>query len=114
MSVSAAGLLTPGFPHAPGGEPMFPRSEALGLSGSRGVPRANNAAEVEAAEAHPQTAGPAGDSTTAGSGDRFIQVEEYIPGREFAVEGARGRLRVWRCLRSPIRWKGRSLKRRSM
>jgi biotin carboxylase len=48
----------------------------LGLSGSRGVIRANNAAEFLAAFRR-----------IARIGERELQVETYIPGREFAVEG---------------------------
>jgi biotin carboxylase len=48
----------------------------LGLSGSRGVIRANNAEEFGAAFRR-----------IARIGERLLQVEGYIPGREFAVEG---------------------------
>ena len=48
----------------------------LGLSGSRGVIRANNEAEFAAAFGR-----------IARIGERHLQVERYIPGREFAVEG---------------------------
>jgi biotin carboxylase len=48
----------------------------LGLSASRGVIRANNADEFTAAF-----------QRIAKIGERFLQVESYIPGREFAVEG---------------------------
>ena len=48
----------------------------LGLSGSRGVIRANNEAEFAAAFRR-----------IAKIGERHLQVERYIPGREFAVEG---------------------------
>jgi hypothetical protein len=96
---AAAGLLTPRFFRMPpGDEPMFPCVlKPLGLSGSRGVIRANNAAEFGAAEARirklldrPEI------RRLRDEADRFIQVEEYIPGREFAVEGLvrGGRLRV--------------------
>jgi hypothetical protein len=58
----------------------------VGMSGSRGVIRANNEAEFEAARARIGRIAP----------DQAIQVEEYIPGREFAVEGimSQGVLRV--------------------
>jgi hypothetical protein len=103
---AAAGLLTPGFFRMPpGGEPMFPCVlKPLGLSGSRGVIRANNAAEFEAAEARilklldrPEI------RRLRDPADRFIQVEEYIPGREFAVEGLvrGGRLRVLAVFEKP-------------
>jgi biotin carboxylase len=48
----------------------------LGLSGSRGVIRANDEAEFAAAFRR-----------IARIGERHVQVECYIPGREFAVEG---------------------------
>ena len=48
----------------------------LGLAGSRGVIRANHAGEFVAAFRR-----------IAKIGERFLQVEGYIPGREFAVEG---------------------------
>jgi biotin carboxylase len=48
----------------------------LGLSGSRGVIRANDAREFVAAFRR-----------IARMGERDLQVESYIPGREFAVEG---------------------------
>jgi biotin carboxylase len=48
----------------------------LGLSGSRGVIRANDAAEFVAAFRR-----------IARMGEHELQVESYIPGREFAVEG---------------------------
>ena len=50
----------------------------IGLSASRGVIRANNAAEFAAAFARIRA--------MVGKSD-FVQVESYIPGREFAVEG---------------------------
>ncbi len=48
----------------------------LGQSASRGVIRANNAAEFEAAFERIRKIG-----------EREVQVESYIPGREFAIEG---------------------------
>jgi len=56
----------------------------LGLSGSRGVIRADNAAEFENAF-----------SRIRKIGEPFLQVESYIEGREFAVEGlvTQGRFR---------------------
>ena len=50
------------------------------LSGSRGVIRANNADEFGAAFARVR-------AILAGVGQREILVEEYLPGREFALEG---------------------------
>ena len=90
----AAGLLTPWFWRASlrddAGE-LSRRAEypcvlkPLGLSGSRGVIRANDAAEFQAAFRR-----------IAKIGEKQIQVERYIPGREFAVEGivTRGSFRV--------------------
>lgn len=61
----------------------------LELSGSRGVIRANDEAEFAAAFARIQ-------KLIEHEEDRSIQVEEFIPGREFALEGlvTDGRLRV--------------------
>jgi biotin carboxylase len=57
----------------------------LGLSGSRGVIRANDVREFVAAFRR-----------IAKIGERDLQVESYIPGREFAVEGliTRGKLQT--------------------
>ena len=51
----------------------------LGLSGSRGVIRANHPGEFEAAFRR--------IAKIVERGERDLQVESYIPGREFAVEG---------------------------
>lgn len=85
----AAGMRVPAFfragladdPVALAARAPFPCVlKPLGLSGSRGVIRANNAAEFTAAFRRiARIAGKAGE--------REIQVESYIPGREFAVEG---------------------------
>ena len=60
----------------------------LSLSGSRGVIRANNPAEFLAAHERIRRLLPENDAA--------IQVEQYIPGREFALEGVmtRGRLQT--------------------
>jgi biotin carboxylase len=60
----------------------------VGLSGSRGVIRANDAPEFVAAVARIRAllARPPVRSARAGLEDRIL-VEEYIDGREFAVEG---------------------------
>jgi biotin carboxylase len=50
----------------------------VGLSASRGVIRANNEAEFRAAFARIRAMVPA---------ESYLQVESYIPGREFALEG---------------------------
>jgi len=83
----AAGLPVPQFYRAPLDEP--PESAArqatypcvlkpLSLSASRGVIRANDPREFAAAFARIKTMLPR---------EQFLQVEAYIPGREFAVEG---------------------------
>ena len=63
----------------------------LGLSASRGVIRANNPAEFRAAFERIKAMLAHGVEH-----DRYLQVEAYIPGREFAVEGlvTRGRPRI--------------------
>jgi glutathione synthase/RimK-type ligase-like ATP-grasp enzyme len=81
----AAGLRVPQFfraqftedPHALAGRAPYPCVlKPLGLSASRGVIRANNAAEFAAAFERIRKIG-----------QRYLQVESYIPGREFAIEG---------------------------
>jgi len=81
----AAGLRTPTFFRAtPESGPAELAARApfpcvlkpLGLSASRGVIRANNAAEFASALRR-----------IGKMGERYLQVESYIPGREFAVEG---------------------------
>ena len=61
----------------------------VGLSASRGVIRANDDREFAAALARIQ-------KLVEHEADRSIQVEDFIPGREFALEGlvTRGRLQV--------------------
>ena len=81
----AAGLRVPQFfraeftedPHALAGRAQYPCVlKPLGLSASRGVIRANDAEEFAAAFGRIRKIG-----------ERYLQVESYIPGREFAVEG---------------------------
>jgi len=81
----AAGMRTPWFFRtALDGDPASSAARAtypcvlkpLGLSASRGVIRANNAEEFVAAFGR-----------IARIGERHLQVENYVPGREFAVEG---------------------------
>jgi biotin carboxylase len=81
----AAGMRTPHFFRASlDGDPAPAAARApypcvlkpLGLSASRGVIRANQPDEFVAAFRR-----------IARIGERFLQVESYIPGREFAVEG---------------------------
>jgi biotin carboxylase len=69
----------------------------LGLSASRGVIRANNPAEFVAAFRRIETLLRDPDILRLHEEqDRFLQVESFIEGREFALEGilTRGRLRV--------------------
>lgn len=69
----------------------------LGLSASRGVIRANHAEEFVAAFARIRRLLESPEIRQfKDEGDRHIQVERYIPGREFALEGVMtgGRLRV--------------------
>lgn len=102
----AAGLLVPEFhrialvegPDRAAREARYPCVlKPLGLSASRGVIRANNPGEFRAAFrrieellADPDIARLHEDQ------DRFLQVEAFIEGREFALEGilTEGRLRV--------------------
>ena len=102
----AAGLLVPEFqrvllsegPERPAREALYPCVlKPLGLSASRGVIRANDPAEFVAAFrrienllADPDIARLHEDQ------DRFLQVESFIEGREFALEGilTNGQLRV--------------------
>jgi biotin carboxylase len=102
----AAGLLVPEFRRVPLADgPGRAAIEAhypcvlkpLGLSASRGVIRANNPAEFTAAFRRIEAL--LGDPDIARlreDQDHFLQVEAFIPGREFALEGilTRGRLRV--------------------
>jgi hypothetical protein len=81
----AAGLRVPQFfraqftddPRALAGRAPYPCVlKPLGLSASRGVIRANNAAEFVAAFERIRKIG-----------EHYLQVESYISGREFAIEG---------------------------
>lgn len=84
---ATAGLLTPWFFRAAKPElpPQFPCVlKPMGLSASRGVIRANNANEFRAAFTRIEKLLAHLGETTA---EPFIQVEEFIPGAEFAVEG---------------------------
>src|SRR3984957_14820654 len=101
-----AGLLVPEFhrvalsdgPERAARQARYPCVlKPLGLSASRGVIRATNHAEfiaafqrIETLLADPDIARLHEDQ------DRFLQVESFIPGREFALEGilAEGKLRV--------------------
>jgi biotin carboxylase len=101
-----AGLLVPGFyraalaegPDHAAGQARYPCIlKPLGLSASRGVIRADNRQEFIAAFRRIEAL--LGDPDIARLGDeqdRFLQVESFIEGREFALEGIlnRRQLRV--------------------
>ncbi len=89
----AAGLPVPRFARVPlegCGNPIgYPCVlKPLGLSGSRGVIRANDDSEFAAAFARIRVILQSPEIVRMHDGqDRFIQVEEFIDGREFALEG---------------------------
>lgn len=68
----------------------------LGLSGSRGVIRVNDSIEFAEAFERIRALLQAPDIRRMGEDHSFIQVERFIPGREFALEGlvTNGELRV--------------------
>ena len=85
----AQGLLTPGYElfNAPTGARRYPCVlKPLGLSGSRGVIRANDPAEFAAAFARIKQI----------AAEPSVLVEDFIPGHEYALEGilTEGRLRA--------------------
>lgn len=95
----AAGLPVPAFFRAALAEPPAESArrapypcvlKPLGLSASRGVIRANNPDEFTAAFQRIKA------MLARESRDQYLQVEAYIPGREFAVEGlvTRGAIRI--------------------
>jgi hypothetical protein len=98
----AAGLPAPRFDRIPlsgGSNPIgYPCVlKPLGLSASRGVIRANNEAEFAEAFTRIRTILQSPEiARMQEQQDQFIQVEEFIPGREFALEGilTNGRLQV--------------------
>jgi len=102
----AAGLPVPAFerlrldedPGAAAGRASYPCVlKPLGLSASRGVIRANNAGEFVAAFQRIKRLLESVDvAMLREEQHRFIQVESYIEGREFAIEGilTDGRLQV--------------------
>jgi hypothetical protein len=102
----AAGLLVPDFHRVPLAEgPDLAAQLAhypcvlkpLGLSASRGVIRANNATEFAAAfQRIKKLLSDPGIARLHEEQDRFLQVEAFIEGREFALEGilTSGNLRV--------------------
>lgn len=93
----AAGLPVPKFFRVPvsanpldaAGRAPFPCVlKPLGLSGSRGVIRANDVAEFEAAFARIRALlGSVDIAVMREEQNRYIQVESFIDGREFALEG---------------------------
>jgi biotin carboxylase len=103
---SAAGLLVPDFRRVPISEgPSLPAQDArypcvlkpLGLSASRGVIRANNPAQFIAAfERIERLLADPDIARLHEEQDRFLQVESFIAGQEFALEGlfVQGELRV--------------------
>ncbi len=101
----AAGLAVPWYrrlpadedPSAATGVPFPCVLKPLGLSGSRGVIRADNPGEFEAAFRRIGRLLEAADvQVLKEESSRWIQVESFIPGREFALEGimSGGELRV--------------------
>ena len=68
----------------------------LGLSASRGVIRANNQEEFDAAYRRIRRMLAGTPDLARDPRSAFIQIEEFIPGREFAIEGlvTEGRLQV--------------------
>ena len=81
----------------------------LGLSGSRGVIRANNEAEFCAAATRIGALLQAPDiRRTREAHNEFIQVETYIPGGEFALEGivTNGRLHTLAIFDKPLPLEG--------
>ena len=96
-----AGLLTPSYVRVPLAEPPHNPGypcvlKPLGLSASRGVIRANNQQEFDAAFRRITRLLTKTPDLTRDPQSAFIQVEEFIPGREFAIEGlvTNGRLQV--------------------
>ncbi|HYI96979.1 MAG TPA: ATP-grasp domain-containing protein, partial [Bryobacteraceae bacterium] len=101
-----AGLLTPKYVRLPLEAPVEIEARTtsypcvlkpLGLSGSRGVIRANDPAEFLAAFDRIRALLQSPDiQRTREEQHRFIQVESYIPGREYALEGvvSAGKLQV--------------------
>ncbi len=104
----AAGLLQPAYQRfladAKPVDPPFPCVvKPLALSGSRGVIRANNASELEAALQTIRKLLNAADLQRLGESTRYLQCEEFLPGREFAIEGVvtNGQLRVFALFDKP-------------
>jgi hypothetical protein len=96
--LAAAGLPVPWFFEVPRGETASASHDSrlrfpcvvkpLGLSGSRGVMRANSAAELDAALARLEALLSRKDVRASRSGlEHTMLIEGFIEGREFAVEG---------------------------
>jgi hypothetical protein len=92
----AAGLLVPWYKRVPAesnaqvelcGVPFPCVLKPLGLSASRGVIRANDEREFVAAFRRIGELLKSIRSDSTGSPEKFIQIEGYIPGQEFALEG---------------------------
>ena len=102
LRFAAAGLPVPRFQRFPLIAPQRPSMypvvlKPLGLSASRGVIRANDDAEFDAAFARIRALLERSEIRQHRQEiDRYIQVEEFIPGREYALEGlmTAGKLRV--------------------
>lgn len=91
---AAAGLPVPWFFEAPDGTAIDPRVrfpcvvKPMGLSGSRGVIRADSASQLEAATVRVRSLLARRDVRAIRSGlERTILIEGFIAGRELAVEG---------------------------
>jgi hypothetical protein len=108
-ALSAAGLPSPAFAVLSMSDTASPLPfpvvlKPLGLSGSRGVIRANDAGEFAAAFARIRALLTRPEVLAARTGlEDQILVEEYIDGREFAVEGVltHGALRVFAVFDKP-------------
>jgi biotin carboxylase len=91
---AAAGLAVPWFIEVPPESPDDPRIQypcvvkPLGLSGSRGVIRADTRAQLDAAIVRVRALLSRKDIRAARTGlDDRLLIEGFIPGREFAIEG---------------------------
>jgi biotin carboxylase len=91
---AAAGLAVPWFIEAPPASPDDPRIQypcvvkPLGLSGSRGVIRADSRGQLDAAVARVRALLSRRDVRAARTGlDDRLLIEGFIPGEEFAIEG---------------------------
>jgi len=102
LRFAAAGLPVPRFQRIPLTDPVRPAKypvvlKPLGLSASRGVIRANGDAEFDTAFARIRALLERSEIRQHRQEiDRYIQVEEFIPGSEYALEGlmTAGKLRI--------------------